>query len=67
MDLQGHIPEKLLLLAILAYALLCTSAPLVDGDTGQYQAVAQDLKDGQLNQVHLRTPGYPLLRFSVFT
>ena len=43
------------------YASIWTDAPVLDGDSSQYQHVATDLADGRLDTLHFRTPGYPIL------
>ena len=48
-------------LALVVYGLAWRDAPVLDGDSGQYLEVAADLADGRLDELHLRTPGYPLL------
>jgi hypothetical protein len=37
------------------------TAPLIEGDSPQYMAVAVDLSDGRIDALHDRSPGYPLL------
>lgn len=48
-------------LALVGYLLLWPEAPVVEGDSPQYQAVARDLTDFRLDTLHDRTPGYPAL------
>jgi hypothetical protein len=48
-------------LALVVYGLAWRDAPVLDGDSAQYLDVAADLADGRLDELHLRTPGYPLL------
>jgi hypothetical protein len=43
------------------YGVVWSSAPITESDTGGYFRVAQDLSDLHINQLHYRTPGYPLL------
>lgn len=43
------------------YAALWPEAPLSAGDTLSYVNVAADLQDGVLDELHVRTVGYPLL------
>jgi hypothetical protein len=47
--------------ALGAYSVLWRNTPFVDGDSAQYQRVAQDLADLRLDSLHDRTIGYPLL------
>ena len=47
--------------ALGAYVFLWRHTPFVDGDSAQYQRVAQDLADLRLDSLHDRTIGYPLL------
>ena len=51
----------LLVLAFGAYLYVWPHAPVIDGDSAQYLAVAADMADGRLDALHFRTPGYPLL------
>lgn len=43
------------------YSIIWRNAPFISGDTPGYVEVATDLRDGKLNELHDRTPGYPLL------
>lgn len=47
------------LCALVAYGALWSSAPVLDGDSDQYLEVARDLADGHLDDLHVRSPGYP--------
>lgn len=47
--------------ALAAYGWAWPEAPVLDGDSAQYMEVAADLRDGRLDRLHFRTPGYPLL------
>ncbi len=47
--------------AITAYLLLWPDAPIIAADSPGYMEVAQDLEDFHIDQLHGRTPGYPLL------
>lgn len=47
--------------AIGAYAVAWPRAPVLEGDSAQYLAVAEDLADLRVDALHDRTPGYPLL------
>jgi hypothetical protein len=49
------------LLAIVGYSACWPDAPLQQGDSSQYMEVARDLADGRLDDLHFRTPGYPLV------
>ena len=49
------------IVAMWLYLLLWPNAPLVEADSPGYMEVAQDLKDFHIDQLHGRTPGYPLL------
>jgi hypothetical protein len=44
-----------------AYSAAWPQAPVLEGDSAQYLEVARDLRDGSLDILHFRTPGYPLL------
>jgi hypothetical protein len=50
-----------LLLLVVFYSSVWTEAPVLDGDSPQYQQVAADLVDGRADTLHFRTPGYPAL------
>jgi len=43
------------------YSIIWRNAPFVAGDTSGYVEVATDLRDGKLDELHDRTPGYPIL------
>lgn len=43
------------------YSIIWKEAPFVAGDTPSYVEVATDLRDGKLDELHDRTPGYPIL------
>jgi hypothetical protein len=58
---KDRLPEPLLLVALVAYLSVWTGVPRTAPDTRGYQVVAQDLRDRDLDAVHLRPPGYPLL------
>jgi hypothetical protein len=47
--------------AFALYSLMWPAAPAIDGDSLQYLEVARDLADGSLDELHDRTPGYPML------
>jgi len=47
--------------ACVVYGSLWRRAPVVEGDSPQYLAVAADLADGRLDTLHDRTIGYPVL------
>lgn len=49
------------LLAFGFYAVAWPQAPVLEGDSPQYMAVARDLQDFVLDSVHDRSPGYPML------
>ena len=49
-----------LLVATLAiYPLIWPGAPYASNDTEGYRAMAVDMADGRLDQLHFRSPGYP--------
>lgn len=52
-------------LAWFTYAQLWPQAPLVVSDSAGYVETAADLRDGHLDQLHDRTPGYPALLVAV--
>lgn len=43
------------------YSIIWENAPFVTSDTSAYVEVAADLRDGKLDELHVRTIGYPLL------
>jgi hypothetical protein len=43
------------------YSNLWKDAPFVTPDTPDYIEVADDLRDGKIDEFHYRTPGYPIL------
>lgn len=43
------------------YSIIWRNAPFVSADTSGYVEVATDLRDGKLDELHDRTPGYPIL------
>ena len=47
--------------ATVLYAMVWQEAPRLDGDSAQYMEVARDLRDGRLDALHDRPPGFPLL------
>jgi 4-amino-4-deoxy-L-arabinose transferase-like glycosyltransferase len=47
--------------AVLVYAAVWTDAPLVATDTNGYLEFARDLADGTIDDLHARTPGFPVL------
>ena len=47
--------------AVLLYGTLWQSAPLMTEDSPAYLRAAQDLSDFQIDQLQIRTPGYPVL------
>ena len=47
--------------ALTGYVTLWPQAPILEDDSPQYLEVARDLEDFRLDEVHDRTPGYPLL------
>ena len=47
--------------AFWVYTTLWRHAPVMTSDSGQYLAVASDLRDFRIDYLHTRTPGYPLL------
>src|SRR6266481_492138 len=47
--------------SLVLYGALWQNVPLMESDSPGYQRVAQDLSDFRIDQIHLRTPGYPLL------
>lgn len=62
------LPRKIALLyvilfitAMITYLLLWPNAPIIEADSPGYMEVAQDLEDLHIDQLHGRTPGYPLL------
>jgi len=64
--MMGGLPARvagwyaaMFLSALVAYGALWNSAPVIDGDSAQYLEVARDLADGRLDQLHIRSPGYP--------
>jgi hypothetical protein len=59
--LARRLPELLLLAAFLGYLGAWHGSMSAWPDTGTYQRVARDLSDGRLDELRLRTPGYPLL------
>jgi hypothetical protein len=44
-----------------AWAVMWGLTPRSDGDTGSYQEVAVDLRDGRMDSLHDRPPGYPIV------
>ena len=48
-------------IALVLYSLLWPGTPLQDADSPEYLAAARDLLDFRLDELHHRTPGYPLL------
>jgi hypothetical protein len=59
--LSSHLPELLLVLALVIYPMLWVRAPYSAPDTGDYLNVAKDLADGTIDQLHFRAPGFPAL------
>src|SRR5437867_1539395 len=60
------IPTALLYVLLFAvafwvYTTLWRQVPVMTSDSGQYLAVASDLRDLRIDYLHTRTPGYPLL------
>jgi hypothetical protein len=51
----------LFVIGLLVYGALWRNAPLMEDDSGGYLSVARDLSAFQLTQLHLRTPGYPVV------
>ena len=51
----------LLIVAGVFYAHIWKNAPLSAPDTAGYVEVADDLRDGKLDELHDRVPGYPVL------
>ena len=49
------------LASLVAYGLLWPNAPVIEGDSPQYMEVARDLRDFRIDDIHDRTPGYPIL------
>ena len=47
--------------SVLLYGTLWQSAPLMTEDSPAYLRAAQDLSDFQIDQLQIRTPGYPVL------
>ncbi len=47
--------------SVLLYGTLWQSAPLMIEDSPAYLRAAQDLSDFQIDQLQIRTPGYPVL------
>src|SRR6187551_1225600 len=61
-SLSTSIWLALLVAVVLAcYVRAWPEAPIVDGDSPQYMEVARDLTDFRLDELHDRSPGYPLL------
>lgn len=58
---KGRVPELLLLAIFAGYLSTWSVATQFAPDTSGYQAVARELGDGRLDQLSLRTAGYPLL------
>jgi hypothetical protein len=50
-----------LILVGIFYITIWNEAPYVEGDAVQYMDLADDLLDGKIDQLHFRTPGYPVL------
>lgn len=48
-------------LALFLYLTLWPQAPVVAGDSRGYLFVASDMKDGRIDSLNYRPPGYPLL------
>ena len=51
----------LVAVGLACYVWVWPEAPIVDGDSPQYMEVARDLTDFRLDELHDRSPGYPLL------
>ena len=51
----------MIILAGLGYTILWNNAPYLAPDSQGYIEVAVDLLDGKLDNLHHRTPGYPVL------
>lgn len=51
----------IIIFAWISYAIIWRNAPFAVGDTPSYVEVATDLQDGKLDELHDRTPGYPIL------
>lgn len=49
------------LASLAAYGMLWPGAPVMEGDSPQYLEVARDLRDFRIDEIHDRTPGYPVL------
>ena len=47
--------------SVLLYGAMWQSAPLMTEDSPAYLRAAQDLSDFQIDQLQIRTPGYPVL------
>jgi hypothetical protein len=51
----------ILIFAGVFYSIVWRNAPLETSDTPGYVEVAADLRDGKLDELHDRAPGYPIL------